>query len=78
MDITKGKAKLDFSLTERNQSFTRPETNKRKVTKNKKLSKCGHSFQLMMYNRTMYCDHCERMLWGIMYQGYQCTSEYLY
>lgn len=77
MDVTKGKAKFDSSLTERNISFTRPEVNKRKIGKTKKLSKCGHNFQLMTYNRATYCDHCERLLWGITYQGYQCNSKFI-
>lgn len=72
LDISKGKAKSDSSVGDRMQSFTRSESNKRK-NKVKKFNRCGHNLQLSSYNRTYMCDHCERVLWGIHFHGYQCT-----
>ncbi|XP_019852976.1 PREDICTED: rho guanine nucleotide exchange factor 11-like [Amphimedon queenslandica] len=73
MDINKGKAKFDSSIADRMQSFTRTELSKRKSGKTKKQSKCGHSFQLSSYQKLTICHHCDRVLWGILYQGYQCS-----
>ena len=60
------------------QSFTRTEFSKRKSAKNKKQSKCSHSFQLTVYQKYTVCDYCERVLWGILYQGYQCSGELMH
>lgn len=67
--------KFDSSIADRIQSFTRSEPNKRKISKIKKQSKCGHSFQLTTYHQTTLCDHCDRVLWGTLYQGYQCSGK---
>jgi hypothetical protein len=74
MDATKGKPKIDSSILEKVQSFTKPDASRKKIAKIKKISKYGHSFQLVTFNRTTLCDHCDNVLWGITFQGYQCTT----
>ncbi|XP_074653552.1 rho guanine nucleotide exchange factor 11-like [Tubulanus polymorphus] len=34
----------------------------------------GHACQAQHYYVTTFCNHCSGLLWGIGYQGYQCTT----
>lgn len=34
-----------------------------------------HAFELVTYTRPTYCDHCDKFLWGVIKQGYQCRCK---
>jgi hypothetical protein len=34
----------------------------------------GHSFSIRTFYQPSYCDHCKKLLWGLYYQGYECSS----
>ena len=34
-----------------------------------------HTFQPQHYYTVTNCNHCSGIIWGIGYQGYQCSSE---
>ena len=37
------------------------------------ITKNGHTFQLTTYKTRTACDLCGKMLWGVIYHGYQCS-----
>jgi hypothetical protein len=34
----------------------------------------GHNFCASHYHNVTFCNHCQGLIWGIGYQGYQCLS----
>ena len=34
----------------------------------------GHQFQPAQYTHSTFCGYCDRLLWGIGPQGYQCSG----
>ena len=69
---------LDSTMLENVHSFTRGDhQSKKKLSKAKKQSRVGHSFVLTFYRTFCVCDVCGRVLWGVGYQGYQCTGKWL-
>ena len=37
------------------------------------ITKNGHNFQLTTYKTRTVCDLCGKMLWGVVFHGYQCS-----
>ena len=35
----------------------------------------SHNFQPQQFYTLTYCNHCQKMLWGVASFGYQCQSE---
>lgn len=33
-----------------------------------------HSFELTTFKSFTYCNVCNKLLWGVVNQGYTCTS----
>ena len=66
---------MDSTMLENVHSFTRGEhQSKKKLSKAKKQSRVGHAFILTFHRAVCVCDVCGRVLWGVGYQGYQCTG----
>ncbi|XP_071806265.1 rho guanine nucleotide exchange factor 11-like isoform X12 [Asterias amurensis] len=61
------------SALERCPSFTARDK-RPKWAKNKKQHIKGHQFVEMHYQSTVFCNHCNGLLWGIGFQGYQCQN----
>jgi hypothetical protein len=62
---------------DKTQTFTRGDILLRKGRGGKKKStiqKHGHNLHLETYTRPAFCDLCNKQLWGIIYQGYQCSE----
>lgn len=34
----------------------------------------GHSYELTTFPRAESCDHCNFLLWGMLYQGVRCRN----
>ncbi|XP_076335104.1 rho guanine nucleotide exchange factor 11-like isoform X2 [Tachypleus tridentatus] len=70
------KSQYALNLLERYPIFVAKErTRLRFLQRNKKpvLVK-GHTFQLEHWHSVIYCNHCQHIIWGIGYQGYQCQN----
>jgi len=33
----------------------------------------GHTFNLTRFSTPTHCDQCQKLLWGVVYHGYQCS-----
>ncbi|CAI8027711.1 Rho guanine nucleotide exchange factor 12 [Geodia barretti] len=65
------------SPLDKTQTFTRGDILLRKGRGGKKkntIQKHGHNLHLETYTRPAFCDLCSKQLWGIIYQGYQCSE----
>ncbi|XP_038062794.1 nucleoprotein TPR-like isoform X3 [Patiria miniata] len=62
------------SPLERCPSFTARDKRTKWGGKNKKQHIKGHQFVEMHYQSTVFCNHCNGLLWGIGFQGYQCQN----
>lgn len=44
-------------------------------TRKGKVQVQGHQFQPAQYTHSTFCGYCDRLLWGIGPQGYQCSGK---
>ncbi|KAK6174010.1 hypothetical protein SNE40_017364 [Patella caerulea] len=61
---------------ERVQSFVMKDKRSLKfpITKSKTKTIKGHQFNLQHYYMVTFCQHCGSLIWGVGYQGYQCSG----
>ncbi|CAH1797622.1 unnamed protein product [Owenia fusiformis] len=59
---------------ERHPSFVSKDKKIFKFKTNKKMFVKNHLFQPAHYHNTSYCCHCGQLIWGVGYQGFQCSN----
>ncbi|KAJ8316065.1 hypothetical protein KUTeg_006079 [Tegillarca granosa] len=61
---------------ERIQSFVMKDKKSIRIggSQSKKRSNKGHQFTQIHLSKVEFCMHCQQVIWGVGYQGYQCSE----